>query len=180
MLPCRRLSCQRVGVVRQHDDTSSPPPRPVGHAVSDDQQQWLVAREQVSDVVVRVALAQDAHDWAMLEDCFEPDAVYDIPGGGRLVGAAAIVERSRRALEALDTSQHLIGSILVVVDATGASSTSYFQAQHVRAGLADGELYVIAGTYQDRFTQRTGAWRISERVQSYTWRQGNREVVLRR
>jgi len=144
-----------------------------------EQVQWLTDRELVHDVIVRGALAQDAHDWEALTECFDPDAVYVHPSG-RLEGASAIVQRSRAALEALDASQHLVGSIRVVVDGDNASATSYFHAQHVRAAAEGGELYVIAGTYSDRLSRRSGTWKIVERVQTYTWRDGNREVVVRR
>jgi ketosteroid isomerase-like protein len=146
--------------------------------VSDETLRWLVDRELVRDVLVRCALAQDANDWDAVADCFEQDAVYRHPGGV-IDGVEAIVERSRAALAALDASQHLIGSIDVVVNGDEVLATSYFHAQHVRADAPDGPLYVIAGTYCDRMTRRGDTWRISERVQSYTWRNGNRNVITR-
>jgi 3-phenylpropionate/cinnamic acid dioxygenase small subunit len=146
--------------------------------VSGERLQWLVDRELVHDVLVRCALAQDAHDWDALSGCFEPDAVYVHPRG-RIDGVDGIVERSRVALGALDSSQHLLGSIQVSVDGDEARSTCYFQAQHVREDAPGGPLYVIAGTYRDRMTRRSGQWRIGERVQSYTWRDGNPDVVHR-
>lgn len=138
----------------------------------------IVDREQVRDVLVRCAIAQDQHDWEAYADCFHPEAVYRHPKG-RIDGAEGIVERSRGALEALDSSQHLVGSIAVTIDGAAATSTCYFHAQHVRLGTPGGDLFVIAGTYQDTMTRRDGRWRISERVQTYSWRDGNPDVVRR-
>jgi SnoaL-like domain len=139
----------------------------------------LRARADVQDRLARLALAQDDHDWAVLADCFEPDAVYDHPGG-RIEGAEAIVGRSRNALSPLDASQHLVGTTLVTVSGDAdATSVSYFQAQHVRHGLPGGDLLIIAGTYRDRLTCRDGVWRVAHRVQEYSWRQGNSEVTRR-
>jgi hypothetical protein len=139
----------------------------------------LRARADVQDRLVRLALAQDAHDWDALADCFEPDAVYDHPGG-RIEGVDEIVGRSRNALTPLDASQHLVGTTLVTIDGElGATSVSYFQAQHVRRGVPGGDLLTIAGTNRDRFTCRDGVWRIAHRVQEYAWREGNPEVTRR-
>ncbi len=91
----------------------------------------------------------------------------------------AIVGRARAALEPLDASQHLLGSILVTVEGDDARATSYFHAQHVRAGAPGGDLYVIAGTYRDRLRRGAEGWEILERVQEYSWRSGNPEVIVR-
>jgi ketosteroid isomerase-like protein len=138
----------------------------------------LQDRLDVTELVVRCAHAQDARDWDQLAGVYADDAVYAHPGG-RLEGAAAIVDRSRRALSGLDASQHLIGSISVSVHGHSASSFAYFQAQHVRTGAEGGELYTVGGSYADRHVRTPSGWRIAERNQTYHWRTGNRDVVAR-
>lgn len=142
----------------------------------------LVDRAAIHDALVRLALAQDARDWDALADCYAPDATYRHPGG-ELVGVGDIVGRTSTALAPLDACQHLLGSILVTLDDTdpdAASSTTYFQAQHVRRGLPGGEHLIIAGTYRDRFRRGPdGRWRIVHRTQEYSWRAGNPEVTRR-
>ena len=118
------------------------------------------------------------HDWDAYAACFEPDAVYLHPKG-RIEGVAPIVDRSRAALGALDSCQHLVGSIHIAVDGDTAHTTSYFHAQHVRAAAPGGELFVISGTYEDVLRRRDGTWRISERRQSYSARWGNPAVIVR-
>ncbi len=144
--------------------------------------QHLADRAAVHDLLVRLALAQDARDWAALADCFVPTARYVHPGG-ELAGVDDIVARTRAALTPLDDSQHLLGTILVQLhgaDPDQGSAVAYFQAQHVRRGLSGGELYVIAGTYRDRVVRcGDGRWRIALRTQSYTWRDGNPDVIRR-
>jgi SnoaL-like domain len=139
---------------------------------------WLVDRERVRDVLVRCALSQDAHDWASHGNCFEPDARYVHPTG-EIDGRAAIVARSRAALEALDGSQHLVGSIEVAVDGDTAEAVSYFHSLHVREAAVGGPHYTVNGTYADTLTRRDGSWRISRRIQTYTGRSGNRDVIVR-
>lgn len=136
-------------------------------------------RADIHDLLVRLAIAQDEHDWDALADCYRPDAAYTHPGGA-MTGADAIVDRARTALTPLDASQHLLGTILVTTDGDEASAITYFQAQHVRVGTPGGDLYTIAGTYRDRLVRDSDArWRITERHQEYTWRDGNPAVTRR-
>ena len=139
-----------------------------------------VAADQVEIAhrIARLAHAQDAQDWDGIATAFVPDAVYVHPGG-RLEGIHSIVERTRSALRVLDASQHLVGSITVEVDGDTASSLAYFQAQHLRHGTPGGDLYAIAGTYDDRWVRSPEGWQIASRTQTYTWRSGNRDVVAR-
>ena len=65
------------------------------------------------------------------------------------------------------------------VDGDTARSVCYFQAQHVRAGTAGGERYIIAGRYADTLARTADGWKITERIQAYLWRDGNRAVVAR-
>ena len=140
--------------------------------------QQLLDRVAIEDVLVQCALAQDRQDWDGVAGCFEPDAVYLHPKG-RIDGVAGIVERSRSALGALDSSQHLIGSIRIEVSGDTARSTSSFHAQHFRASAPGGDVFVISGTYDDDLRRRDGIWRICERRQSYVGRWGNPAVIVR-
>jgi uncharacterized protein (TIGR02246 family) len=147
--------------------------------VNENDLRKLSDRAAIHDVLVRLALAQDSHDWVALADCFQPDAVYEHPGG-ELKGVEAIVDRSRTALAPLDASQHLLGTILVTVADDDATAISYFQAQHVRQGTPGGDLNIVAGTYRDRLVHdEDRVWRIAHRAQEYTWRSGNPEVTRR-
>jgi uncharacterized protein (TIGR02246 family) len=147
--------------------------------VNDNDIRRLGDRAAIHDLLVRLALAQDAKDWRALADCFQPDAVYVYPGG-ELSGVEDIVNRSRTALAPLDASQHLLGTILVTINVHDASAISYFQAQHVRRGTPGGDLNIVAGTYRDRLVHDDDhVWRIARRAQEYTWRDGNPEVTRR-
>ena len=65
------------------------------------------------------------------------------------------------------------------VDTDTARSVCYFQAQHVPAGTAGGELDIVAGRYADTLARTADGWKITERIQAYLWRDGNRAVVAR-
>ena len=146
--------------------------------VRDDDVRRVIDRQAVNDLLVGYVLALDRRDWETVARCFASDAVFIHPAG-RVEGADGIVGRARAALDPLDASQHLLGSILVTVEGDDAQATSYFHAQHVRAGAPGGDLYVIAGTYRDRLRRDADGWAILERVQDYSWRSGNPEVIVR-
>jgi 3-phenylpropionate/cinnamic acid dioxygenase small subunit len=154
--------------------TRAAPATPSIREVADE----LADRQEIADLCVRYARALDRHDWEALAACFVADAVYLYPGG-RTDGVEAVVERCRAALTPLDASQHLIGSILTAVDGDEGRASSYFHAQHVRAGTEGGDTFVIAGSYDDRVVRTAEGWRIAQRDQTYTWTAGNRAVVRR-
>ena len=132
----------------------------------------------VRTVIAMTAISQDARDWEAHAACFTSDARYSHPKG-EIVGVQGIVDRSTGALSRLDRSQHLVGSVHVVVDGDHAESTAYFVAQHVREAAVGGSLYVIAGTYRDSLVLVDGQWRIAHRRQEYSWRDGNPAVIIR-
>jgi SnoaL-like domain len=138
----------------------------------------LLDKQEIADLCARYTFALDQKDWPALRGCFIDAPVFVHPGG-RIEGVDGIIERARGALEPLDASQHLLGTILIEVDGHDATSICYFQAQHVRAGTPGGDTYLIAGSYTDRLVRTPQGWRIAERVQVYLWRNGNRAVVSR-
>lgn len=140
--------------------------------------QVLADRAAISDLCTRYTTALDTKDWAMLRSCFAPEPVFTHPGG-RLEGFEAILGRTSAALTPLTRTQHLLGNLIATVDRDTARSSCYFHAQHVRTGTPGGELYVIAGRYDDSLVRTPDGWRITERVQTYLWRSGNGAVVAR-
>jgi len=145
---------------------------------TDDRLQTLVDRQEIADLCARYMTALDTKDYDGLRKCFVADAVFIHPGG-RLEGFDAILARTSAALTPLDATQHLLGNLVVTVDGDRARSTCYFHAQHVRAGTPGGDTYIIAGQYADTLRRTDDGWRITERVQTYIWRDGNRAVVAR-
>ncbi len=136
------------------------------------------AWQQIHDVITAGAHGQDSHDWVTYGSGFAEDARYVHPKG-ELSGRDAIVSRSQQALGPLDASQHMVGSIVVDVDGDRAHAVSYFVGQHVRAAAEGGALFVVAGTYDDQFELRDGHWQIVLRTQTYSWRDGNPDVIVR-
>ena len=134
-------------------------------------------RQAVVDVCITYALALDSRDWTLLRTCFTPDAVAEYEGLGEKRGMDAIEETCRGALEPLKASQHFLGNHLVSIQGDEATSTCYLQAQHVKKGLPGGELYTVAGRYDDDLVRTPAGWRISRRRLTVAWTDGNPAVL---
>jgi hypothetical protein len=134
-------------------------------------------RLDITELHHRYAWALDHRDWRLLEECFTPDGAVDYGDlGGQFQGAPEIAAFCRQALEGLDASQHLIGNTMIELSGDRATSTCYFQAQHVFQGAPGGDTYIVAGTYSDVLTRGDDGWRIAHRTLTPSWMQGNPEV----
>jgi ketosteroid isomerase-like protein len=138
----------------------------------------VTARQEIAEVLFRYGYALDERDWDRLERCFTPDAAFH-HSGGSVFGAEEIRAGLRTALGSLSVSQHLIGSVSVVVAADGqtATSTCYVQAQHVRAGAEGGKHLLLGGRYADRLVHTEDGWRIADRALRVMWSAGNEAVL---
>jgi hypothetical protein len=140
--------------------------------------QAVLDRQDIAELCIRYTTALDTLDWSLLASCFAPSPAFVHPGG-RLAGFDEILARTSAALTPLTRTQHLLGNIVAEVDGDAGRCSCYFHAQHVRTGTPGGDLYVIAGRYDDALARTPDGWRITERVQTYLWRNGNRAVVAR-
>ena len=93
------------------------------------------------------------------------------------MGIDAIRGRVRKALGHLDGSQHLVGNHEIDVTGDTATHRCYLQAQHILRGTEGGELWMVAGMYEDRAVRTPAGWRIEHRVLSRIWTDGNPMVA---
>jgi ketosteroid isomerase-like protein len=134
----------------------------------------LADRAEISAVIARYCTALDTRDWELLREVFTPDAVRDGEAG-----VAEIIALLRRTLERVDTTQHLVGNLVVHLEGDVATATSAAIAQHVRAGAPGGPDYLVGARYSDRLVHTPTGWRITHRTIHRVWRTGNREVIPR-
>ena len=71
----------------------------------------------------------------------------------------------------------MVSNHVVQVDGNKATCKCYFQAQHVRHSASEGSNFIIAGTYEDILLRINEAWKISSRVLTKIWTEGNEQVV---
>lgn len=137
----------------------------------------LLDEREITQLCYRYATALDDRDWELLRSCFLADAVAEYEGLEPCDGYDAIQSLCQAALAPLTRSHHLIGNVYPLVDGDEATSQCYLQAQHVRAGTADGETFIIAGRYADRLVRTDAGWRIAHRRLETWWTSGNPAVV---
>ena len=131
---------------------------------------------EVAKLASQYCWALDTGEYDALRRVFTTDA-YAVLGETECHGIDAIIERVSSALGHLDGSQHLVGSHIVAVDGDTATHRCYLQAQHILRGTEGGELWMVAGMYQDRAVRTPDGWRIDHRVLSRIWTSGNPMVA---
>jgi 3-phenylpropionate/cinnamic acid dioxygenase small subunit len=135
-------------------------------------------RSAILDVVAAYATALDTKDWMLLESLFTADARVQMGGSvGTATGATQIAALLRTTLEPLDATQHLLGNSVVRIDGDDAEHAAYVQGQHVRHDAPGGELYVVAGRYDDRLRRTPDGWQFTSRSLTRMWRDGNPAVL---
>jgi len=142
--------------------------------------QELADRAAIVDAVIAYATAVDTRDWERLGSLFTDDACWEYTGSGeRLSGPGAIVARLSTSLERFDATHHLIGNHVTAVHSDEADHTCYYQAQHVRLSLPDGEKFLAGGRYDDRLRRTPDGWRFTHRRITSVWSDGNPAVLSR-
>ncbi len=123
----------------------------------------LADRQAIVEVIDRYATSLDAKDYERFKTCFSEDAVvhYGSPLG--LDEAAAYAEST---LSRFAHTQHLLGNYAIALDGDRASARTYLHASHVSD---EGAIWVVGGTYVDRFERRAGEWKIVERALEAKW-----------
>lgn len=128
--------------------------------------------QAIVDVTLAYAWALDSRNWDGLDAVFTEDATADLLGT-HSDGRVAITERISTALARFDSTQHIVTNHQVAVAGDAATCRSYLQAQHVRKGTPGGENFMIAGRYEDELTRTPAGWRITHRVLTELWQDGN-------
>ncbi|MDP5314381.1 nuclear transport factor 2 family protein [Streptomyces poriferorum] len=132
----------------------------------------------IEAAAVAYATALDTRDWETLGALFTDDACWEYSGSGeRHCGPDAIVGRIRTGLERIDATHHLNGNHVAAVHGDEAEHTCYYQAQHVRHGLPDGEKFLGGGRYDDRLRRTPDGWRFTHRRITSIWSEGNPAVI---
>ena len=137
--------------------------------MSNAELQALLDERAIRDVIFRYTHAVDRFDWAMLSDCFHPDAVLEY---GAKSTPADWIAGAERGLSTYRFTQHAVSNVIVESDGSDvARAQSYCLARHRIPGT-DGKPdtdFLWGGRYVDRFERRDGAWRIAHRIVVHEW-----------
>ena len=123
----------------------------------------LLAREEITDVIKKLARGTDRLDQEAMASCYHPDG-YDDHNSFRGSGtefAAWVCE----VLPHFDQTMHFIGPPSIRVDGDVAQCDTYCVAHHINATHD----MVLGLRYVDRFERRDGRWLIAKRVCAFDW-----------
>jgi 3-phenylpropionate/cinnamic acid dioxygenase small subunit len=123
----------------------------------------LLAEREIHRALVRFARAMDERDWSALDELMLEDATADL-GTGPLRDRAAIVALMRSFLDDCGPTQHLLGNLLIDVDADSAHSRVYVSDLHKGQGDKSHLTFSTLGDYHDRWRKVEGTWRIAHRT----------------
>lgn len=125
----------------------------------------LESREEIRDVLMRLARATDRRDSELIRSCYHPDG-FDDHGAFR-GSPAEFADWVPEVLSSFAATMHVLGNIAIDQRGDTAFVETYCTAHHVFAaddpgGARDG---VMGLRYVDRFERRdAGPWLIAKRV----------------
>jgi hypothetical protein len=131
---------------------------------------------EIQQLFYKYVIAVDSRQPELLLDCFTDDARIQL-AGTVFESPKDLVSNTGNVLEGFDATQHDISAPLVQVEGDVAFSRCYFTAQHVRNSLAPDAFLLVGGTYDDELVRTQDGWRITKRLGTPSWMQGNPEVL---
>ncbi|MEE4454647.1 nuclear transport factor 2 family protein [Novosphingobium resinovorum] len=128
----------------------------------------LLARAEISDLLVRYGQAQDQDEWSLYEGVFTPDATIHFPGMPmESLGAAEFGQFLQDFNRTRISGQHLIGNTLYRFAADGESAHVVSEVTYITLHPTDtpGRVRRIRGNglYSDRAVRTAQGWRIARR-----------------
>lgn len=127
----------------------------------------LIAQQEITSVIYRLARGLDRCDKSLLQSCFHDGATDD---HGLFKGKATeFCDWVIAELGKYERTQHSISNVNIVIDDKSAKTEAYFFAHHVIPGEKGKMDVIAAGRYCDQFEQRNGEWRITHRKAIYDW-----------
>ncbi len=143
----------------------------------------LEDRALISETVIKYAVAVDRRDWEMFAECFTDPVHADYSDNGLPATDFArddLVAIVRDAVSGYTATQHLSPNHVIEFDGSDPSRAichSYMYAQHLLRGSANGEFYLLRGSYANHMLRTPDGWRIERIIQHRSWEYGNTSAV---
>jgi len=138
-------------------------------------------RQEIADKLHLYCRALDRVDENLLRSVFHPESQHS---HGSFQGLSAdFVGFAMQVITGLDRTHHMLGNVVIELEADRAFSEAYFIAYHRigkdrppfgpfithRPGVD--EDIIISGRYLDRWERRDGVWKIARRIGVHDWEQ---------
>ncbi|MBW2424329.1 MAG: nuclear transport factor 2 family protein [Deltaproteobacteria bacterium] len=132
--------------------------------------------QEIMATLARYSTALDQRDWALLDQVFTEDLVYDA-GEWITRSRSEYLDRLRPYLEGCGPTQHLLGNYRIEIDGDEARSAVYVRAFHVGTRELSETTYEMFGEYRDELVRSNEGWRSRHRSLRLLLEQGSRAVL---
>ncbi|HVJ96597.1 MAG TPA: nuclear transport factor 2 family protein [Acidimicrobiia bacterium] len=145
--------------------------------------QQVADRAEIHDVIVRYGWAIDTKDWALLDECFLPDAHLDYTSnpGGKAGEYPVVRAWLAKVMAAFPVTQHLMANIDVRLDGDSAKvRTMVTNPQGAATREGPLHFFYVGARYEDDFVRTPDGWKIKNRVETTMWFEGSlpKELLL--
>lgn len=128
----------------------------------------LTSIQAIRECIYSVCRAIDRIDENLLRSAFHPDA--KIHFGSNYDGAVdGWIQTAMKFQVGQTQTHHLVGNIIIEIDADEAVAESYELARHKSPIGAEMRDLVLGMRTLDRLSRRNGQWKISERTKIVDW-----------
>jgi 3-phenylpropionate/cinnamic acid dioxygenase small subunit len=135
------------------------------------EQQEIVDRLQILDLLARYCQTIDDQDWAAFQNLFAAGAVLDFSAfGGPVHSVTDMIGFLQPVLAALQRTQHTISTL--VLDIAGETAKARTAALVLMIYLdqnGEEQIFSTGLWYRDQLVRENGAWKIKQRQQEYGW-----------
>jgi hypothetical protein len=147
--------------------------------MDDPNLQLLLDRYEISDMIIRFAMALDLQDWSLLRSCFTDEIevnYFDFRGEPpSRKKAEDFVDERREALTGLKT-QHISTNHMITVDGSTATCISCAVIYRFHPEKNEENTFNTHGYYQHTLIRTPRGWKICKIKQTVFWNAGNAEV----
>lgn len=139
--------------------------------------QTLLDERAITHGINRFARILDGREWDAVGEVFAEDVSFNYGDGEERTGIAAMTSQFKRFLGVCGPSQHLLGTLLVVVTGDTGTSRAYVQARHQGKAGKEHLFLDSNGEYIDQWERRAEGWRIVRRDVVWHMIQGDMSVL---
>ncbi|MCO6056879.1 nuclear transport factor 2 family protein [Pseudomonas sp. MOB-449] len=127
----------------------------------------LQAKQDLHELVATYCTGVDRRDRALLESLWWPEATMDF---GLFTGPAqAFCELITADNPALEITYHFTSNELFEIDGDRATGRAYVIGMSALLNEGEASQHMVGGRYLDRYEQRGGVWKFSQRLFALDW-----------
>ncbi|MGQ0719175.1 MAG: nuclear transport factor 2 family protein [Pseudonocardiales bacterium] len=132
----------------------------------------LLDRQDISALLVRFARCLDTKDFTGYADCYAPEGVLQLPGGGH-EGRAGMADYVERDLGGYVATHHVSANHEIEIDDDTARARSSLHATHVRS--TEDDFWSVGGWYDTTLRRTPEGWRFTRVSINPVWRFDTRQ-----